>query len=268
MIINSHILHYLKVDLERAFFSSKFIIGVVGIVAIWVWGSMSSVGGIKDNTIIFLLWWGAFNIRYVFVMLFCAIPYAGSFCEDMEYGYIRQAVIRGNLIAYCVSKVIAITVSAVGAMVVGTECFVLTSSMFTPWMEENNSVYIAAVRHGSFHNVLANGHYLAYSCLFALQFGLLTAVLALTSACVSLFVNNKLLVWSIPLIAYYLISQYSWTAFAGNSLADLNVIFSGRYNIFNNDSLSFLYALGVAMVAILLLTAVIYRRLKRRINGD
>lgn len=260
--------HYIKVDLERAFLSANFIIGILGVLFVWIWGSMSSNSGILGNTIIFLLWWSAYNIRYVFVMFFCAIPYAGCFCEDLEYGYIRQAVMRGNLISYCISKVFAITVSSIGAMIVGTGCFVLILNLFIPWAELDNSVYLSAIRNGSFHNVLANGHYFFYSILFALQFGLLTAVLALISACVSLYVNNKLLVWSIPLIAYYLISQYSWTIFAGDSMADLNVIFSGRYNIFNNDILSFLYAIGITMAIIMVITFIIYRRLKRRISGD
>ncbi|OYP55487.1 hypothetical protein CG709_01450, partial [Lachnotalea glycerini] len=240
--MNIKVLNYFKIDLKRAILSFKFLISIISVAIILIWSSLSSNGKIKENTIIFLLWWSAYNIRYVFVMFFCSIPYAGCFCEDLENGYIKQLVARGNLLSYCISKTMSIVVSAIGTMVIGVCIFVLLLKFFIPWTELNNSVYLAAIRSGSFHSIILTGHYFIYSLLFAFQFGLLTAILALLSACVSLFLSNKLLVWSIPIIAYYLISQYSWTLFSGSYMLDFDIIFSGRYNIFNNDLLSFLYA--------------------------
>lgn len=259
-----NILGFIRIDMERAF-STKFLFGCFGVFSVMIWSSLGSTGKILDNTVIFLLWWCAYSIRFILVMFFCSTPYAGCFCEDIENGYVRQLLVRGNLRTYCISKVLCILVSAIMTMVVGIAMFVLGIKFFIPWMELDNSVYQTAIRSGSFHTVIQKGHYFLYSLLYSFQIGLLAAILALVSACVSLFISNKLLVWSIPMLSYYLITQYSWALFSGIKTADLDSIFSGRYNIFNNDIVSFLYAFGVTIVISMFLSYIIIRRLKRRI---
>lgn len=266
--MDNKLLRYLKNDLERSIISPKYVICVMGIIGVLIWGSMNNTAQILDNTIIFLLWWSTYTIRSVIIIPFCTIPYAGCFCEDLEYNYVRQVVIRGNLLSYCISKVVAIVISAISAFVIGMGSFVSLLSVLIPWIDLSDSVYQTAVQRGSFHNVLSNGNYFIYSLLFAFQLGMLFAILALISACASLYIANKLLVWSIPLLAYYSMMEYSFILFKGSAIANPEMIFTGRYNIFNNDLLSFIYSVFVMLIIIILLTVVVYRKLKRRISGD
>ena len=96
---------------------------------------------------------------------------------------------------------------------------------------------------------------------------MLIGLLAIVSAYVSLFVSNKLLVLSIPIMAYYFITQYITEFFPDSQYLNVNVIYTGTTNIFDHDILSFLYAIFITIVIGAILTYMTYCRLKKVLNG-
>ena len=93
-------------------------------------------------------------------------------------------------------------------------------------------------------------------------------ILALISLYVSLFIANKLLILSIPVIAYYFLSQSLIKVFPDNYYVNLDYIFGGIKNVFGNDICSFLYACIFFTVAVIIMTRFIYSKLERRIVSE
>lgn len=256
---------YLYVDFLRAFTSPEFLISILGVLIILLWGCCGDE--IRDSSVIRLIWYSTFGIQFLFVMIFGAIPYAGSICEDLEYGYIRQILIRGNLKRYCVSKATIVLMSSICSFVTGMLLFVSILRLRLRWVDISDSVYQSAIRSGSFRELIKNNHFYVYVFLFSIQLGMLIGILALVSVYISLFISNKLLVFSIPVMAYYFIVQYTAEIFPNNKLLNINLVYGGTFNLFDNDILSFMYAIFLTIITGVILTWLIYSKLKGRLSS-
>jgi len=257
---------YFFVDLHRALVSKKFVAGILGICLILLYGCREE--NFESASVLYLFWWSFYGIQYIFTMILCALPYSGSFCEDMEYGYIRQMLIRGKLSRYCISKTIVIGISSVLTMLSGGLLFVGILRIYMPWTDVEGSVYLSAVKNGSFHELLGNNHYFAYFSMFAIQSGLLMVILSLFSAWLSLYIKNRLLTLAVPIIFYYFASQITNDMFKGAEYMNLNFIFGGTHRIFDSDIKSFLYAVIYTCVVSVVITYGIYKKLKSEMQNE
>ena len=96
----------------------------------------------------------------------------------------------------------------------------------------------------------------------------MAGVLALLAAYVSLFISNKLLTLAVPFMSFYLISYYSGALFGTNEKINLIYIFNATYNLWDNDIVSFAYAIFVGMLLGGILGVLIMYRLKRKICNE
>lgn len=256
----------IKLDFVRSFTSLEFWISISGILLVALIGCFGSK--FEGNTVIRLVWHGTFSIQFLLTMIFGVMPYAGAVCEDLEYGYIHQILIRCNLRKYCISRTITILLSSVSSFTVAMMFLVVILRFRFTWIDVSDSVYQSAVSNGSFRNLLIEEHFYLYMFLFSIQLGMLIGILALVSTCISLFITNKLLVLSIPVIAYYFISQYVSELFPENIYFNLDSIYGGKRNVFNNDFISFAYSVLVMIVLSGGLMCLFYFRLRRRLNGE
>lgn len=257
---------YGKTDFIRAFTSKEFVISIFGILLLLFMGCLSD--GVQGNSVVRLVWYSTFGVQFLVVMVVGAAPYAGSVCEDLEYGYIHQILIRENLRNYCISRAITVLLSSIGSFTIGMMSFAAILKCRLPWIDTRDSVYQAAVRSGSFRQLLLGEYFYLYVLLFSIQLGMMIGILSLFSACISLFISNKLLVMSIPVMAYYFISQYAVEIFPDYNYFNLDLIFGGKKNIFDNDVMSFAYAILVMCLIGTALTCLLYFRLQRRVNGE
>lgn len=258
-------LGYFHMDMKRAFCSGKIVIGIIGIAIMLFFGCKDEI--MEYATVLYLYWRSIYGIQYIFAMIFCTYPYARSFCEDIECGYIKQLFLKGNLKEYCVSKVVVIACSAVGTMLGGSLLFVCILRTNIPWINVRESVYLSATKNGSFHDLLLSGHYGLYFFMFAIQAGLLMVVLALFSSLISLYVRNQLLTLAIPVIVYYFLSHMMDKVFGGIKFMNLNTIYGGAQRIVESDILSFLYAVvwtGCISVGV---TYGIYTKLRKEMQN-
>ena len=191
------------------------------------------------------------------------MPYSTGIAEDIENNYFHLLIIRGyNVKCYTLAKCITIILSAIVTMIVGTLCFIMLVKIKLPWIAGSDSTYETLSIAGGLRCFLLSENFILYYLLFALQYGILAAILALLSALISLYVNDKLLILTIPLISFYIISFYANAIFK-NNIADLYNIFNASINIWNNDLLSFLYAIGIGSVSSVILIFLINRKLER-----
>lgn len=97
---------------------------------------------------------------------------------------------------------------------------------------------------------------------------MLAAVLAVIASYISMFWTNRLMVYSIPFLAYYLQNYYGGKIFQGIPKGDISVIFNSYYNVWENELLSFICPLLISFILILIIGYGIYLRMKRRLKGE
>ncbi len=257
---------FLRTDFKRCFTSKEFIIGVVGVYLVLLWGIISS-GTLEGDTVLYSVYWSTFGVQFLLTMVFCAVSYAGSFCEDLEYLFLRQILLREKSMPYCIIRSAVIFLAGIVTFLVGIFFFVCSLRLFMPWVKTDDSVYMAAIQGSSFHMLLKNGHYFTWFLFSSLQYSILMGILSLAAAYFSLFFKNKLLTYAIPVIVYYFTTRFLGKATASDLRFDLNAIFAYNGNLFGDDLLSFCYAILWGLAAWLLLTILIYRKVGRLVEN-
>ena len=183
--------------------------------------------------------------------VFCMLPFAMVFCEDMEHRYVRYQIIRGNLIEYVVSKVTVIYISSVLVYVFSSMLFVASCRIQLPWVVPGHS-YLSF----RFGELIENGYYWLYYLVTALQRGFLAGALSVMTAFLSLFSINKLMAMALPVCLLQVI----------NELAGIKQVtlfwFIGLSRITPHDWIDFLYAFCISVLISGLAGAGIIRKLK------
>ena len=253
---------YIAIDMKRAFCSWKIIVSILGICL--VMGIASLETRIWQLSVLNSYYYVIYSMPFLLTLIFTTFAFGNCFCEDIEHSYIRFQVIRGNLQLYVISKVIVISLSAVFTMMMGMLLFVLVLRMNFPWIDLAEGTFETLAEYGSFRLFLENGNYIVYFIFCGIQYGLLAAVLAVAAALFSLLYHDALFVLSVPLIVRYLIQYYS-DLLPGYDQLNPNAIYDISYNVWDHDWLSFTYAGGVSVLAIVLLGMAIYQMIKRQV---
>lgn len=253
---------YLTSEFRRSFFSYKFLIGVIGVAFAQAF-SIYKIAGI--NTSVYATYVRAvYFIPYSLSFVFCTVPYAQSFCEDIEHGYIRQIVLRTNLKFYTKSRIAFICISSMVTMIIGTLFFVLIVHLKVPWTGQGESLgqdILAVI-------FFKAGHYLLYFILRAFFWGLLASLLAVLSASLSLFWLNKLFVISLPFILLYAMIYFMQVLFKNIPQMDIALIFNPSYDVWGNRVISFIWPIGLTVLAMSLIRIGIYQKLYREDNKE
>lgn len=121
----------LLIEFRRAFFSPRFLSGIIG-VAFSQFMSIYKVAD-KQESVYMTFMCALYFIPYIMSMMFCALPYAQSFCEDMDYNYLQQILLRKNLKIYVILRITMIYLSAIMTMVAGTLIFIMLIHIKLPW---------------------------------------------------------------------------------------------------------------------------------------
>ncbi len=184
---------YLKIDMQRAFGTWKMGIASIGICVSLIYRSdglpnvLNWLSNISQNAVLILA-----------ALIFAIYPYAGTFCEDMEYCYGRQMVLQGSVAGYTLSKVITVFLSAVFAMFSG---FVLAALflMVQCGLPDAGTVQEVMGNCLSLYSpLLFGGHFVLFAFCIALHLSVLAGILAVLGLMCSLFVKNRMLVYILP----------------------------------------------------------------------
>lgn len=260
--------HYFAMDIWRCFSSGRIVIGVIGVFLTLLLASKNQIG-----MTVFDFYTGAlYGVPFLLAMSFCAFSYADSFCEDFETKYTNAVLIRGNLKQYIMSKMTVIFFASELTMILGTCVYASVLHIWFPWCDNNREMglYGNLVEEGGFRYFLNNENYIIYFVLVALQLGLLAGILSVFASYISLYISNKLLVMSVPLIGYYLLFYYA-SALAGDmKWVKIKVVFDATYGIkvCENDLLAFLYAVFVTVLFGVILFWGIYRKIRRKLERE
>ena len=190
-----------------------------------------------------------------FAPIFCAIPYATSFCDDYKSGYLRFVAVRVGVKKYCAGRVVSIAMS--GAMVMAVIFgLTMTASVTSAGMPETVDTvsFMESTIWARMDWLLPHRGLMTFAgrLLLASLFG---AVWALAALGISTWIPNR----HVALIAPFVLYQALWLLLMNSFL---NPLFMLRADDSRIPSLLFVIAYQFAWIAVW--GAVCYRGMKRR----
>ncbi len=148
-----------------------------------------------------------------FAAIFCVLPFAGSFCEDYNSGYIKAIASRIGVKKYARQRCLSVLLSggimmALTVMIVIVVCACLTNM---PETEETSAFMRTTIwaRMGiltRYHEVL----FVTLKVLLAFLFGAVWALIGLT---ISVFITNRYITYIAPFVLY----QILWLLLEGSA---------------------------------------------------
>lgn len=194
-------------NIKRAFKNIKFPAAVIGIAILEcldifpvLMFSMQKeeTGIVFHETVINLLMTGGGTTLYnLLTITLCALPCAGTYCDDSENHFITNIVSRKSYSGYSVASVSACAVSSFLCMVLGEFLFILILLCIVPVHYEDTSIYIGSWK------TLEEGKYGLYILYMVLLRGMRGAFFAIISFVASAFIRNKFFIYAMPSIVYY-----------------------------------------------------------------
>lgn len=189
---------YLWMDLRRAFKNLKILVGIFGVTMALLYNDYPPSDVVA--------WVGEMIHTSVIIMaafMFAIFPYATAFCEDMEYQYGMQLVLRGNSFFYVCSKLIVVFISSGFTMFLG---FLITSLIIylrygLPVRERLDDILGVNGFYGKF---ILQENYMIYFLCAGLQIACLAGTLAVIGLACSLFIKNRMLVYILPITFFYI----------------------------------------------------------------
>jgi hypothetical protein len=241
-------------EVGRSFLGLKFVIGIMG-VAFAYYLSVYKIYGISSS--VYSSYRIAINyIPFVISLTFCAMSSALGFCEDLEYNYILQVIIRGGLKKYVFFRVTAIFMTAIIVMVLGTLLFVIVARIQVPWISTQDM----------FEDDLLAGmltkHYILYYIIRSFYTGMLATCIAVLSAYVSLYWRSRFFALTIPFLVYCIVIYYTNVVFIDIPRADIGQIFDPTLNLWGNIALSLIVPVGIGVFFVVTIGGLMYIKLR------
>lgn len=125
--------HYLLADIHRILHRKETYAAVAGVTAA-LFFSMEDISNIGES-VLYVVLSATYHAGFMLTFVFCALPYATAYSEELESHYMRYLVGRGSLKNYVFSKTVTTFLSAVLVMGAGCMIFAQICSLWLPWMD-------------------------------------------------------------------------------------------------------------------------------------
>lgn len=122
---------YLRADLKRMQCSVKFLVSPVLMAGTLL---IAMLEGIDLNTdVLYVFSLTMYGVPAMLILVWGAMAFADSLCEDTEHKYVMQQAIRGNVRAYLSARVCSIFLSAMVTTAAGIFLFANILHLRLPW---------------------------------------------------------------------------------------------------------------------------------------
>ncbi|MBX4262783.1 hypothetical protein KTC96_23275 (plasmid) [Clostridium estertheticum] len=253
----------ISMDVRRAFCSFGFLLAILGVCMVYYAGAMTFFS-YADILFMFKYATEGSSFNHV-LLLFCALPYTTSFCNDWNSKYIRSIIARMGTKRYAASKIISCALSSGTAMVLGILLFIFPLLLRIPLVATNarlaNYKQFVATLGGSF---LLNGHFIMYFIIYIYLAFLAAAFWSVLGLCVSAYIPNKFVALFTPFIGLYVLAYI--TCYFPIWL-QVNKITTGNF-IINGTFISLIYATLFVTVLISCFGLLFHKAIKRRISNE
>lgn len=248
---------YFLADVKRAFVSLKFLMAIVLMIIILFFAMLEGIA--LDTNVLYVFSIVMYGMPSMIVLVCAAIPYADSFCEDVEKRYIFQIAIRGGIKNYVSVRVLSIFLSAMVTTSLGLFLYVLILHLRLEWVDMEE----VAIQADGYSYLLKRGWYWAYYLSYGIRYGTLAGLLSLWSSCLSLYLPNRMLTLAAPMIIYYFIDFILAKLFQG--LVNLSVIFSPGKSLYFDESFAISLVVGIVIINFWLLRRILMGALRGKI---
>ena len=253
--------YYFKTDLKRSVCSMKLVISIALTMGVLL---LSTLEGIAlDTNVLYVFSIVMYGMPAMMILVCGAIAFADSFCEDIEHKYVMQQVIRGDIEGYVSARIFSIFSVTMLSVTLGIFLFANIMHYKLAWVDVSGLQYDHIIHAGGLRFFLIHKWYSLYYFCYGIQYSVLAGILSLWAAYLSMFISNRMLVLSAPMVQYYFVDYILTTASSGR--LNLAAVFSASNNIFRNDSLSLLLVVVIAAINVILLRKLLIRRLRRKI---
>lgn len=254
-------------ELRHAFGSKEFFISLCSIFVILIVNIMLTPNFAKYFKLrtVYEYYMDLFYGMPIRMSLFvCSIPYGLSICEDLEYRYIYQILSRINGRQYLMQRMIAIFLSSWAAMTISLTVFALVMHYWVPWCDFSDANYILNVTEsGGFYDSLMKRNEILFFLMYSLHFSMLSGILSVVAAGISILIPNRLFILSVPFLVIYLSLDLSITK--GNSAINIwqyyDVLGYAIYNDYHVVYQGILLTMAIFLFTYLLSCHLLKRRL-------
>lgn len=249
--------HYLKADIRRVTSGYSLFISALLICALLylgIFNQTSSITSVLDAFIRTIL-----ERTIIVIFICCAYPFSCSFIEDLETNYARYEMVRGDTRYYILSKLIVNFMAAVFVMVFGVVIFTVSLLWFVPIGDAVCFSDMSVQFKGIFNQRLV----MLWFIIWGVKKGILAGILSLLAMLVSLCCSNKILVMSVPALAYEMLLEIE----AAFDAYDISVYDSSWFaiEVSSGNIITDIRGVIFVVLCVVCITELIFRKFKRRI---
>lgn len=205
----------MRMEFRRAYKNKWFGISFVIAVLICIWHFVENVVPLREYIYLyryplssFAKWIGGEDaslqpaLYYLLVPILIALPYAGTYCDDIQSGYANNIVVRMDSKKYILTKYI-VTFS-IGAMisVVPLICNFVLTGLVLPSVTPQRGTGLFSITSGMLMADLFYTHPLIYLFLYLFLDAVFFGLLATISLLAVYFTENRYLVILAPFLVY------------------------------------------------------------------
>lgn len=192
-------------------------------------------------------------------VIFAAIPFASSFCNDWNFQYIKPTIIRGGINRYIFSKVVVCSISAFLTVSIGLLLYAFILSFKYPLHHMNDQVM------PPYGSLLASGFPFSFTLLKIFIFSLAATMWTISGLTISAILPNRFVAIASPFVFGYIIQELTMSL---PLYLNIYVLTRGGDVIQKGVLLSFLYTVFVFLLLILFLGLLFKKLVEMRLGNE
>lgn len=260
-----HTLNYYLLDLKRAFRLKSLAVSVGGIYIIMfltIWREMQYYSSLD---VLYYFQFSQTEGFYLLFLLFAAVPYSRAFAYDFQSKSYRMLLARtSSILSYSISKVLSCFLSSGVTVILSQILFISTLRLFCPLVDIQGSAYSVMIADQIFGQFFADGQFMVFFIYTILLKAAGGAFLSTVALVFSTYISNGFTILTIPIIAYYLLTNLS--AFLPYTF-QLNRVMQGEAYLSNAQS-TFLYGIFYFLALTFIVGYAFSVRIKRKVADD
>lgn len=251
-----------KTDLERPFFSKFFWIAVVLFPVsdlLTVWASERIV----QDVVNLVLYAESDGFAFLSYVLF-AIPYAYSYCQDLQNHFVRYHAIRTGAKSYVKWKLVGCALSSGGAAMLGkTISFCILASQYPMFTIRNGQTQYGQIIDGLITE-RKTGIVFVMMLLFIFLKGLFFGCFAWM---ISTWIPNMFFVYTVPMVFDRILSNVFSLFPNVYAFLSPSAVYNLQLNGHGTAQRALLYAVSFTLVWLIIFYRISYSNMKRRLEN-
>lgn len=246
-----------KMNLSQIFSSYIFYLSIILVAVVCYISTKQYMGPDIDivYTIELLI---SLSMFKKLLLVLASIPFVASFCSEWNDGYIGNVVLRCGVKKYSRAKIWSCTLASFLTMFFGLTLYIVILSFSYP-------LYNSMINNNTLYSKLLSSSSLVYLYVYVTIFSLAISFWSVLGMVVSVYIPNKFVALSSPIIFSYLIEELTVRFPKFINIYNLS---RGDVNFNNSMIISFVYNIGILIFLITLLSFLFRKIVGRRVSNE